>query len=456
MTTIRIVQVYAPTTAAEDDEIEQFYEDAGYISVIGKAFCTGSNHGLQRAKLTIDSRVEKHALAASNQAQRQTAIDPIIFRHYIDSADWAQTDEDITSDWDQFTERLRKARNIAAKPCTKDQTSRISDNTKAHLLKRRQMRSDSADHVEYGLLCKLVRALLKTNLEQYKCSRLLAAAEQKGSLKKHQRDGQEEPGWACSRFYTDLFASKTPVDPPEMQHDAIPAIPSVLTSEVRHAIQKDRTPGLDGIEAALLKEGRPTLWAALTSHFCHYMAQRQTPDQWKTAKTTLLYKKGDRELLSNYRLIWLLPTTYKVFTKVLYKRLARQLNEQQPPEQAGFWSGYSTMDHIHVLNQLLEHCREYKMPLVLAFIDYEKALDNVEINVLLALQQQGVTDEYVSLLQELNSGCATNITLFDRPLCILIARGVKQGDPISPKLFTASVSETCLSTAQLRQQRYQR
>ncbi|MGH0134933.1 UNVERIFIED_CONTAM: hypothetical protein FKN15_025302 [Acipenser sinensis] len=48
-----------------------------------------------------------------------------------------------------------------------------------------------------------------------------------------------------------------------------------------------------------------------------------------------------------------------------------------------------------------------------------KAFDSVETNaVLLALQQQGVADEYVALLQELNSGCATNITLFDRPLHI--------------------------------------
>ena len=159
------------------------------------------------------------------------------------------------------------------------------------------------------------------------------------------------------------------------------------------------------------------LWAALASRFSHYMAQRRTPDQWKTAKTVLLYKKGDREQLRNYRPIWLLPTVYKVFTKVLYNRLARQLDEQQPPEQAGFRSGYSTMDHIHVLNQLLECCRKYKMPLVLAFIDYEKAFDSIEINaVLLGLQQQGISYEYVDLLRELNSGCATNITLFSRTL----------------------------------------
>ncbi|CAM4652739.1 unnamed protein product [Leuciscus chuanchicus] len=100
------------------------------------------------------------------------------------------------------------------------------------------------------------------------------------------------------------------------------------------------------------------------------------------------------------------------------------------------------MDHLQVLNQLLERTREYKMPLVLALVDYEKAFDSVEINaVLLALQQQGIGDEYVALLQELNSNCATTITLFDRPLNIKVGRGVKQGDTISPKLFTACLEQ---------------
>ncbi|CAM4691260.1 unnamed protein product [Leuciscus chuanchicus] len=146
------------------------------------------------------------------------------------------------------------------------------------------------------------------------------------------------------------------------------------------------------------------------------MAQCQIPKQWKTAKTVLLFKKGDRELFSNNRPITLMSAVYKIFTKVL----------QQPVEQAGFRSGFSTMDHLQVLNQLLERTREYKMPLVLAFVDYEKAFDSVEINaVLLALQQQGIGDEYVALLQELNSNCATTITLFDRPLNIKDEVGIK-------------------------------
>uniref|UniRef100_A0A914W657 Reverse transcriptase domain-containing protein n=1 Tax=Plectus sambesii TaxID=2011161 RepID=A0A914W657_9BILA len=79
---------------------------------------------------------------------------------------------------------------------------------------------------------------------------------------------------------------------------------------------------------------------------------------------------------------------------------------------------------------------------MLTFVDYEKAFDTIEINaVLQAIHCQGVADDYVALIQELNSSCSTDITLFYRPLHILVARGVKQGDTISPKLFNAGLEE---------------
>uniref|UniRef100_A0A914URA7 Reverse transcriptase domain-containing protein n=1 Tax=Plectus sambesii TaxID=2011161 RepID=A0A914URA7_9BILA len=132
----------------------------------------------------------------------------------------------------------------------------------------------------------------------------------------------------------------------------------------------------------------------------------------------------------------------KLFTKIILNRLTRQFDEQQPKEQAGFRSGYSTIDHIQVLNQLIERWREYKMPLVLAFVDYEKAFDSVEFNaVLQALHRQGFDNDYIALLQELSNDCTTDITLFYKLLRIPIGQGVRQGDTISPKLFTACLED---------------
>ena len=70
---------------------------------------------------------------------------------------------------------------------------------------------------------------------------------------------------------------------------------------------------------------------------------------------------------------------YKLFTNIITTRLEKKLDENQPREQAGFRSKYSTTDHIHAINQQLlkEKCREYNIPLCVAFVDYEKAFDSV-------------------------------------------------------------------------------
>ena len=42
---------------------------------------------------------------------------------------------------------------------------------------------------------------------------------------------------------------------------------------------------------------------------------------------------------------------YKLFTKIITTRLEKKLYENQPREQAGVRSKYSTTDHIHAINQ---------------------------------------------------------------------------------------------------------
>ncbi|MFH4981308.1 hypothetical protein AB6A40_008017 [Gnathostoma spinigerum] len=98
------------------------------------------------------------------------------------------------------------------------------------------------------------------------------------------------------------------------------------------------------------------------------------------------------------------------------------------------------MDHIFVLNQMIERAREYRLPPCLLFVDYEKAFDNVEVNAVLnALKSQGVEDSYIKILAEANSGCTTDINVFGSPIRTLSRQNCLQ--PVSNRYSGRSLGD---------------
>ena len=116
----------------------------------------------------------------------------------------------------------------------------------------------------------------------------------------------------------------------------------------------------------------------MTTLYNQCLQWEKVPEAWENAVITLLHKKEDITKLENYRPISLLSTLYKLFMKIITKRNTKKFDFYQPVEQAGFRSGFSTNDHLQVMRSLIEKCNEYKIGIVLIFIDFEKAFDSVE------------------------------------------------------------------------------
>ena len=157
----------------------------------------------------------------------------------------------------------------------------------------------------------------------------------------------------------------------------------------------------------------------------------------------ILFKKGDPKNIKNYRPISLLSHSYKIFTRLLQTRIERILDENQPREQAGFRKNYSTTDHLQALNQTIEKSNEYNLPLYIGFIDYKKAFDTVEhFAIFEALRKTNVNATYINILQNIYNQATARVRL-DKLVSteFPIHRGVRQGDPLSPKLFTAVMEE---------------
>ncbi|XP_037780209.1 craniofacial development protein 2-like [Penaeus monodon] len=176
--------------------------------------------------------------------------------------------------------------------------------------------------------------------------------------------------------------------------------------------KKGKAPGPDNITIDLIEAAGDVVYDKLATLFNECLRQSTIPDEWNEAIIVLLQKKGDQTNISNYRPISLLNNIYKLFTKIITNRIAKTLDENQPREQAGFRKGFSTIDHLHSVNQLIEKCAEYRIPLVIGLVDYNKAFDSVEIpDVIDALEKQGVDPVYINILKHIYKNAKSFIRL---------------------------------------------
>ena len=106
-------------------------------------------------------------------------------------------------------------------------------------------------------------------------------------------------------------------------------------------------------------------------------------------------------------------------------------------EQAGFRKGRSCTDQIFILRHVVQQCVEYRNPLLMVFVDYEKAFDSVHQPILWrVLRYYGILAKYVNLIKSVHehSRCKVNVNgvLSNE---FPVNSEVLQGNVLSPMLF---------------------
>ena len=118
---------------------------------------------------------------------------------------------------------------------------------------------------------------------------------------------------------------------------------------------------IDGLLAEFFKTGREILVPFLVALFNFIFEKGTYPTQWAVSMLTLLYKGGNSADLNNFRDISILSSFGKMFDIILNNRFKKWEDEHEIlcPEQAGFRSGFSTCDNIHVSEQHIRYNRPY-------------------------------------------------------------------------------------------------
>ena len=144
------------------------------------------------------------------------------------------------------------------------------------------------------------------------------------------------------------------------------------------------TVGYDGIDMCMLKQIIPHILTPLR-HICNTsLSQGIFPDEMKIARIIPLFKSGDKQNVSNYRPISLLPQFSKILEKIFNNRLIHFLtsNNLLYLRQYCFRKNMSTSMAIMELVENITNAMDNGKFTIGVFIDLTKAFDTVDHNIL--------------------------------------------------------------------------
>ena len=223
----------------------------------------------------------------------------------------------------------------------------------------------------------------------------------------------------------------------------------ITENEVRAAVgnmKNGKAQGVDGITPEMVKAGGEKVIQILKDIFNNIFFKGLYPDSWSKAIIVPIYKKGNKNLVDNYRGVSLLSILSKCYTYILNKRLVKWTKNKNlvVEEQAGFRRGYSTTDHIFTLNAIVQKCLSKKGgKLYVCFIDLRKAFDSVSRDLLFnMLEERGLKGNFMNsiraIYKSVKSCVRANNELSEFFECPV---GLRQGCMLSPILFSLFINQ---------------
>ena len=203
--------------------------------------------------------------------------------------------------------------------------------------------------------------------------------------------------------------------------------------------------GVDGISAKFIKLCIPYVAPVLTHIVNCSLESGIFPSRWKFATVKPIKKCLNPLSPSDYRPISILPAMSKVLEKLVCSQIVKYLNLNNLMDcyQSGFRSQHSTATALlKVTDDLFQGIDESKISL-LVLIDYSKAFDRVNHNILLAkMESLGISNSAIHWFTSYLSNRTQRVVVdSDSSSWITLANGVPQGSILGPLLFTILVSD---------------
>ena len=210
-------------------------------------------------------------------------------------------------------------------------------------------------------------------------------------------------------------------------------------------LKKEKSPGVDNLLNEYFIIFNDYLTTYLVKLFNIVFQSGIFPNIWSEGIIAPVFKKGNVKDCNNYRGITLVSCLSKIFTAILNERLNLWSSNEDviSDAQFGFKSGFSTTDAIFVLHALINRNISSGKKLYCCFVDYQKAFDRIDRNMLFfKLAKHGIDCQMFRIIKSMYSNIKSCVRHNNQLSKMFNCNeGLMQGESLSPFLFSLYVND---------------